>query len=200
MANIYALFLGVVASASLMAAYGDPSTNTMNPGNPGTLPGNPGSRPGQNPGSNQTLNQNTYDQRSPSYNQGTNPNYNQGSNSSHYPDTNSSFRNPQFSDNNPDYRVNVQRDPNVNVQSSYSNQPNTMQRPVNGNGDAQVLSQIQDRIKGAYKQYNINVNVSNGIATLTGSVNSQLDKDAIEKDIRNVPGISKVNNQLTIQR
>lgn len=192
MTNIYALFLGVITSASLMAAYGDPSSV-----NPGSVPSAPGNvqdamqRNTANPAMNPSNNQGSYNQRSPSYNQGTNPNYNQGSDSSRYPDSSSMNRNPQLSDNT-DYRVNVQRD--NNAQSTFS------QKMTNGNNDSQVLTQIQDRIKGAYKQYNINVNVTNGIATLSGVVNSQLDKDAIEKDIRNVPGISKVNNQLTIQR
>lgn len=87
---------------------------------------------------------------------------------------------------------------NTNNPSANGNQTTYVQKPVNS--DTLIIGQIQDRIKGAYKQYRIDVTVVNGIATLTGSVNSQLDKDAIERDVKNVPGITKVNNQLTIQR
>lgn len=163
MANLYGLFFGVVTSASLMAAFNEP-TNT---------------NPSYNQGTNNPTN--TY------YNQGTNTPTNTWTNSPTNPTTTPG--------NAPDYRVNVQRDvpaqPNANTYAA---------KPATANPDTLLLSQAQDRIKGAYKQYNINVNVQNGIATLTGFVNSQLDKDAIERDVRNVPGITKVVNQLTIQK
>lgn len=113
MEGIWPPIFAVAASSSLMAAYGDPSSNAMN--------------------------------------QGTNPSFNQGANPS--------MNNNRMNNNatTPDYRVNVQRDPNANAQSAYSNQSTYAQKSVNG--DAQVLGQIQDRIKGAYKQYNINVTV-----------------------------------------
>ncbi|MFN4173702.1 MAG: BON domain-containing protein [Parachlamydiaceae bacterium] len=147
MANIYVLLLGVAASAQLMAAYGNPTSNAIN----------------------QAAN--------PAINQNANP-----------------VNNNQINNN----AVNTQRNQNWNGQAAYTDQAATAQKPVSA--DAIIIGQVQDRIKGAYKQYRIEVSVVNGIATLTGFVNSQLDKDAIERDVKNVPGITKVNNQLTIQK
>lgn len=119
----------------------------------------------------------------------------------------------------PDTRVNFERDNNYNAPNDNTNFNNNnwnnnapnlnQQNPrfansdaalANANSDTSIQDQIQNRVKAAYKQYNLNIRVSGGIVTLAGTVGSQQDKDAIEKEVNNVPGVKKILNQITVNK
>jgi small conductance mechanosensitive channel len=66
--------------------------------------------------------------------------------------------------------------------------------------DQQLTTRIQDALKGLFSKYsNVNVSVNNGMVTLKGTVSSQSDKDNLEQIVNKIPGVSGVNNQITVQ-
>lgn len=84
-----------------------------------------------------------------------------------------------------------------NSNSSYNNQNS------NGyNSDSRVTSRVNDALNNdndlsQYSQ-NVNVDTTNGVVTLTGSVPSKDVSNSIERKVKSVDGVRKVNNQLMI--
>ena len=62
----------------------------------------------------------------------------------------------------------------------------------------QTITELQNAIKSSYKNYNINIHVSDGDVTLRGIVNSEEDKKGIEDKVRSVHGVKNINNQLHV--
>lgn len=73
----------------------------------------------------------------------------------------------------------------------------TAQQPASG-GDAVALVALQKQLHG--KQFhNVQVQVGNGVATLTGSVDRLADKLDAEKRVAKAHKTSSVNDQITVQ-
>ncbi len=64
--------------------------------------------------------------------------------------------------------------------------------------DAQLLSQIQDLIKGSYSQYFIKVHVMDGDVILDGAIGSEADKRALIDKIKAIRGVDDVKDNLVI--
>ncbi|MBA3239271.1 MAG: BON domain-containing protein [Parachlamydiaceae bacterium] len=67
--------------------------------------------------------------------------------------------------------------------------------------DSHLAKKIHDTISegwfsGGYE--NVQATVENGIVTLTGTVNSQSEKDDVEKEIRNLDGVKRLDSRLQI--
>lgn len=62
-----------------------------------------------------------------------------------------------------------------------------------------LIRDVRDKLRGSYKNYNINIHVMDGVVTLTGTVKTLQDKDKIEKDIKKIDGVKKVDNQLQVK-
>lgn len=92
-------------------------------------------------------------------------------------------------------RVNINAE-NQNNGSSSSNSQN--QNPSSQQSDAHILKNIQNSLKSSYKNYNINVHIKDGFVTITGVVFSDNDKQNIESEVRNIYGVKKVNNKLSV--
>lgn len=80
-------------------------------------------------------------------------------------------------------------------QNNYGNQPGNNDENVS---NEQLLNQIQYTLKGSFKNYNLNINVEDGVVTLSGVVNSDSDKSSLESKVKNIRGVRKVNNQLQV--
>lgn len=59
-----------------------------------------------------------------------------------------------------------------------------------------IMREVQYKLKMSHKNYSINIHVLDGVVTLTGTVPSSQDKNNIEMDIKNIPGVKKVVNNL----
>jgi osmotically-inducible protein OsmY len=69
--------------------------------------------------------------------------------------------------------------------------------------DQEIASKIRDKISSGWfaKGFDqVNVQVNNGNVTLQGFVNTQEDKDKVEKEVRNIDGVKNINNQITVQQ
>lgn len=68
--------------------------------------------------------------------------------------------------------------------------------------DPNLSIKIYDQIKGSLSsrgQYErVNAQINNGVVTLTGSVSSENEKDTIEKNIRNLEGVRRVDSRLEV--
>lgn len=53
-------------------------------------------------------------------------------------------------------------------------------------------------LNGNLNSFDINTDVKNGVVTLTGKVDSKVDKALAEELIENLDGVSKVDNKLTV--
>lgn len=72
-----------------------------------------------------------------------------------------------------------------------------MNRDANRTGaDADVAKKVRDELS-SYD--NVSVQINNGEVTLRGTVDSQNDKDKIEKKLRSIRGVRNVNNQITVR-
>lgn len=98
-----------------------------------------------------------------------------------------------------------------------SSQPSGMGRePVRSKGAQQQINQnnqsdmssesLQTSVNDTIAQNTsadmasrIHVSINNGVVTLTGSVNSQSTKDTIESKVQSLPGVQRVDDQLTVQ-
>lgn len=68
--------------------------------------------------------------------------------------------------------------------------------------DAYVAKKVHDYIGEGWfsKGYDqVKAKVENGVVTLTGTVSKLSDKDKIEKEIRNIDGVKKVESHLVVQ-
>jgi osmotically-inducible protein OsmY len=68
--------------------------------------------------------------------------------------------------------------------------------------DQSLTSQIQNTLSSSQyqgKYNNVNASVNSGNVTLTGTVNSQNDKDSLGSIIGGINGIRSVNNQVQVQ-
>jgi osmotically-inducible protein OsmY len=67
--------------------------------------------------------------------------------------------------------------------------------------DSHLAKKIHDTIGEGWftRGYeNVQAKVENGVVTLSGSVNSQSEKDEVEKEIRNLEGVKRLNSRLQI--
>ena len=79
--------------------------------------------------------------------------------------------------------------------------PQTGQGPKNyQHSDEHIQEEVSHRLTqhGQLNASDIEVNVKNGVVTLTGSVDSRQAKRMAEKTTDTVPGVKDVQNQLTI--
>ncbi len=97
--------------------------------------------------------------------------------------------------NSPSIQVQVQREGQSHFESS---EGANVDNPGN-EANADILRQIEERIKGSYGRYNINIRIVDGVVVLKGTVNTSQDKDNIEKMVRSISGVDKVNNKLEVQ-
>lgn len=68
--------------------------------------------------------------------------------------------------------------------------------------DQELAKKIQDKIGEGYfsKGFDqVNVQVKEGTVTLTGSVRTYDDKEKVEKEVRNIDGVRKLNSQIAVQ-
>lgn len=65
-------------------------------------------------------------------------------------------------------------------------------------GNPQILSQIQDLLKNSHKNYVVTVHIVDDVVTLSGSVNADEDRRALEDKVRNIQGVKGVKNELTV--
>ncbi len=75
------------------------------------------------------------------------------------------------------------------------------EQPAKSNklSNQQVANAIAESLRGTgLSGYDISINFKNGIASLTGSVGSQEQRDHVSRVVSQVPGVKSVNNQLGI--
>lgn len=106
----------------------------------------------------------------------------------------------QGNERGPNFQVNVQKEafPDQNKVSDnkgFSDQGTIENQPVT---DQKVMMDIQNVLKSSFKDYNINVKFENGVVTLTGMVKSDKDFKDIENAVKNVKGVTKVDNKLQV--
>ncbi|MBI2677352.1 MAG: BON domain-containing protein [Candidatus Koribacter versatilis] len=66
--------------------------------------------------------------------------------------------------------------------------------------DAQVASEVQSKIQSDFAVTNkqLGVNVANGVVTLTGAVNNEMERSAAANDAAQIEGVRTVVNNLTL--
>lgn len=98
------------------------------------------------------------------------------------------------------YNRNIRVNINPENQNEQENPNSFKQNPENypAPSDPQILGEIQDNLRSSYKNYNINVHIERGIVTISGVVFSDQDKQSIERDVRSVSGVKKVDNKIRI--
>src|SRR5438067_9336411 len=66
--------------------------------------------------------------------------------------------------------------------------------------DAQLASEVQSKIQSdmAVTNKQMGVNVANGVVTLTGAVNNDMERSAAANDAAQIEGIRTVVNNLTV--
>lgn len=67
------------------------------------------------------------------------------------------------------------------------------------NMDQQLTQQVQTALKNAQQDQNVQVTVSNGKATLTGTAKSDAEKQQIEASAKQVSGVTSVDNQIKVE-
>ncbi|MCE5318928.1 MAG: BON domain-containing protein [Parachlamydia sp.] len=68
--------------------------------------------------------------------------------------------------------------------------------------DQDLLNKVQDKVSSGWfskGNKNINVQVNNGVVTLQGFVKTESEKDKIEREVRNIDGVSTLISKLTVQ-
>lgn len=105
-----------------------------------------------------------------------------------------SAQNYQYGNSN-----NMQVKVSKSTPSSMSQYSSTaVESSYDSSNEFQTLNEVQTAIKNAYKNYNINISIMDGVITLTGMVKSENDKQNIEKTIENINGVKGVNNRLEV--
>lgn len=105
---------------------------------------------------------------------------------------------------NSPYRVTIQGEREEERNSDEDEDVNDNEDPEDDDldeakgSDGQIARNVNNILKSSFKDYNINVHVSNGIVRLNGMVRSDDDKKAIEKEVRNIDGVKSINSQLEI--
>ena len=69
------------------------------------------------------------------------------------------------------------------------------------NNDQKLTKDIRDKLSSGlfskgYEQ--VNIDAKNGTVTLTGNVQTQSDKDKVEKEVRNMSGVRSLNSRIVI--
>jgi hypothetical protein len=77
------------------------------------------------------------------------------------------------------------------------NQYNMNSPAVNGPA---VINAIRETISRYTRNYNIDIHLKEGEVTLNGVVNSDDERSNIENAVRNIPGVRKLNSNLTVQQ
>lgn len=107
---------------------------------------------------------------------------------------------PFFSSCNTQTDTEYNRDVSVDPKSSYDDQ--STNNYTNQNSDAQTTMRVKNALMNdsslSQNARYINVDTNNGIVTLSGYVSSKEESYAIERKVKTVNGVRKVNNQLTI--
>lgn len=89
---------------------------------------------------------------------------------------------------------------NYQYQSNTQRQYNRYsQDSQNQTDDQKMTTDFQKYLKDSDKYSNVKATVSNGYVTLTGTVQTQEDKNAIEKKVRETKGVQGINSQITVQ-
>lgn len=110
---------------------------------------------------------------------------------------NSSYSNQNIAQQNPNVRAAGQG-------SSYGNlnESQTAGTQLNSGSDTLLQQKIEDSLKNNYLKKNyklVNARVFNGNVTLTGSVESEEDRQDAENRVRNIQGVRNINDQLKIE-
>ncbi len=88
---------------------------------------------------------------------------------------------------------------NYNNNSNYNRNSNNQELAIS---DQELSKKIHDKIgSGTFSRgyENVNVQVNDGNVTLQGSVQTQADKDKVEKEVRNTEGVMSLVSRLTVQ-
>lgn len=98
--------------------------------------------------------------------------------------------------------VGCNRDPNYNNYSNRRYSTDTNTRDNDQNSDWQITTRVKSAIMSDSKLTTsgrfVSVETNDGVVTLTGNVRSQDEFDSIERKVRSIKGVRKVDNQLTI--
>lgn len=178
--------------------YGYNSPNNPNPSNQGSQnpnwQGNPYWQGNQNPNwqGNQSPDlRNDNGARANGY-----QSYNQGSNNAYYRNSNLSSNS-----NNQGQNTYFHNDPNYGYY--YHNLSNDQPTAVDANAgpDKLIQHKIEEALKNNYLKKNysfVNARVYNGNVTLSGSVESEQDRQDVENRIKDIEGVRDINDQLKI--
>jgi osmotically-inducible protein OsmY len=79
---------------------------------------------------------------------------------------------------------------------NYQNQSQNDQGSADVGQDKELSEEINRLVKGSYKTFGVNVEVNNGVVTLTGLVGSDQDKQNIERDVARFNNVGSVDNKL----
>ena len=95
-------------------------------------------------------------------------------------------------------QVNVQKETTQSSQQSVRPSMGSVTEDARLDQNDRIMRNVQDKLKGTYKNYNINIHVLDGVVTLTGSVKSSQDKLNIESDVSALKDVKKVDNKLEV--
>lgn len=94
------------------------------------------------------------------------------------------------------------QDPQQQAQPQTQAQPMTAQPEAAPTPDNNLRNQIRDRLAGGWfgKAFEgVNIDVNNGVVTITGFVLNDQDKQDVENRIRQLPLVKEVINQLQVR-
>lgn len=109
-------------------------------------------------------------------------------------DFNQDYRNAPNCYNDPNCNSNTQNRNYTNTNAGYAEQTQNEDWTITWKVKQVLLSESNL----AWSSRFIHVVTSDGVVTLTGSVASQDDMDLIVRRVKNVTGVKKVNNQMTV--
>ncbi len=124
---------------------------------------------------------------------GNNQSQNNNNQSSYNSRSNSRYSNQSIAEQNTHYRAN-------NGQGYYYLNLSDNQI-ADENSDRLLQNKIEDALKNNYLKKNfttVNTRVYNGNITLTGSVDSEQDRQDVEKRIRAIKGVGSINDQMQV--
>ncbi len=62
-----------------------------------------------------------------------------------------------------------------------------------------IHGKIQPLLTGNIQEERVDISIANGVVILTGNVNTQKEKDNIEKEVKSTPAVKRVVNLLKIK-
>lgn len=96
-------------------------------------------------------------------------------------------------------QVNIDKEGSQSSQKIVHSSMGSVSEDARMDQNDRIMRDIQDKLRGSHKNYNINIHVIDGVVTLTGSVKSSQDKHNIESDISSIKDVKTVNNKLEVK-